>query len=105
MKGPYPQACWFASQHSSHTLAHLTGSTIREGYLVTGNQQYAECINGESQVWQYAPGGYFYRPADTINGGPESLALTQSIWIMRETSEGVTKVWPSCIAQETEQQP
>jgi len=96
---------WLVRVATGASQAWETSSTIREGYLVTGNQQYAECVNGESQVWQYAPGGYFYRPADTISGGPESLALTQSIWIMRETSKGVTKVWPSCIAQETEQQP
>jgi hypothetical protein len=32
MEGPYPQTSWFALQHLSHTLAHLTGSAIREGY-------------------------------------------------------------------------
>ncbi len=76
-----------------------SSSALREGYLVTGNQQYSECINGETETWQYAPGGYFYRPADTINGGPLSLALTDSIWLMRETSKGDVTSWPACVAQ------
>jgi glyoxylate utilization-related uncharacterized protein len=76
-----------------------SSSAIREGYLVTGNQQYAECINGKTELWQYMPGGYFYRPANTINGGPESLALTEAIWVMRETSKGDVTSWPSCVVQ------
>jgi hypothetical protein len=76
-----------------------SSSAIREGYLVKGNQQYAECINGKTELWQYMPGGYFYRPANTINGGPESLALTEAIWVMRETSKGDVTTWPSCVVQ------
>jgi len=76
-----------------------SSSALREGYLVTGNQQYAECIDGKAQLWQYMPGGYFYRPANTISGGPESLALTEAIWLMRETSKGDVTSWPSCVAQ------
>ena len=69
----------------------------REGYLLTGNQQFAECINGESEVWQYMPGGYFYRPAHTVSGGPESVALSESIWVLRETNDSNSEIWPSCI--------
>jgi len=76
-----------------------SSSALREGYLVTGNQQYAECIDGKTELWQYMPGGYFYRPANTISGGPESLALTEAIWVMRETSKGDVTTWPSCVAQ------
>ena len=96
---------WLVRVATGASQAWESSSAIREGYLFTGNQQYAECIDGESQVWQYAPGGYFYRPANAISGGPDSLALTQSIWIMRETSRGVARVWPSCVAQPAEQQP
>ena len=76
-----------------------SSSVMREGYLVTGNQQYSECANGEIEHWQYAPGGYFYRPANTISGGPESFALTESIWVMRETGEGAVTVWPECTSR------
>jgi hypothetical protein len=79
-----------------------SSSALREGYLVTGNQQYSECINGDISAFQYMPGGYFYRPADTISGGPESLALTDAIWVMRETSKGDVTTWPACVAQPPE---
>ena len=35
----------------------------------------------------YLPGMYLYRPGDSINGGPESVAETTSIWFFRELSE------------------
>jgi glyoxylate utilization-related uncharacterized protein len=77
-----------------------SSTAIREGYLVVGNQQYAECVNGKAELWEYAPGGYFYRPANTISGGPESLALTEAVWILRETSKGDSISWPSCTVDE-----
>jgi hypothetical protein len=88
---------WMVRVSTGASQAWESSSAVREGYLVTGNQQYAECVNGEAKLWQYAPGGYFYRPADTISGGPESLALTDSIWMMRETGHGKATVWPECV--------
>lgn len=79
-----------------------SSSALREGYLVSGNQQYAECVNGKVVSWQYAPGGYFYRPADTISGGPESFALTESLWLMRETSHGDVMTWSTCVVQDAD---
>jgi hypothetical protein len=96
---------WLVRVSTGASLPWESSSIIREGYLVTGNQQYAECVNGESHLWQYAPGGYFYRPADTISGGPESLALTESTWVLRETGHGEVTVWPSCVAAPVSQGP
>ena len=90
---------WLLRIATGASLPWESSSAVREGYLVVGNQQYAECVNGESIVWQYAPGGYFNRPADAISGGPESLALTDSVWLLRETSKGVTQTFPDCIVQ------
>jgi hypothetical protein len=88
---------WLVSVATGAALAWESSTALREGYLITGNQQYSECVNGEVDTWQYSPGGYFYRPANTISGGPESVALTQSIWFFRETSKGDVKSWPECV--------
>jgi glyoxylate utilization-related uncharacterized protein len=90
---------WIVRVSTGASQAWESSSALREGYLVSGNQQYAECVNGKIESWQYAPGGYFYRPANTISGGPESFALTESLWVMRETSQGDVTTWPSCVAQ------
>jgi hypothetical protein len=88
---------WLVRVSTGAAQVWESSTAVREGYLVTGNQQYAECVDGEAELWQYAPGGYFYRPADTISGGPDSLALIEAIWVMRETSKGDTTAWPSCV--------
>jgi hypothetical protein len=90
---------WLVRVSTGASQGWESSSAVREGYLVSGNQQYAECVNGEIESWQYAPGGYFYRPANTISGGPESFALTDSIWMLRETSHGNVTQWPSCVVQ------
>jgi hypothetical protein len=72
-------------------------SAVREGYLVDGNYQHSECVAGEVHTWQYTPGGYFYRPADTINGGPDAIASSQSVWLLRESRKGTQEVVPACV--------
>ena len=77
-----------------------TSTANREGYLLAGSYQHSECVNGKIRTSQYAAGGYFNRPANTISGGPKSLAKTDSVWLLRETAKGETAVWPSCVAAE-----
>ncbi|MDH3615999.1 MAG: DUF4437 domain-containing protein [Gammaproteobacteria bacterium] len=75
-------------------------SALREGYLVDGNYRHSECVAGRVHTWQYAAGGYFYRPANTINGGPEAAASRDSVWLLREVRGGKQEVVPACVAQE-----
>ncbi len=96
---------WLLRVSSGAAPPWQSSSATREGYLLSGNQQYAECVNGEIEHGQYVAGGYFYRPADTINGGPDSLALRESIWVMRETEGSQIAIWPSCIDQAANAQP
>jgi len=94
---------WLVKVSSGASQIWESSGADREGYLVTGNQEYAECVAGKTELWQYAPGGYFNRPADVINGGPESIALTDSIWFLRESGTGVATTWPSCVINEVDE--
>lgn len=58
-------------------------STVEEGFLVSGLYQHAECRDGIAVPGEYAKGGYYLRPADAVNGGPSSVALETSIWLVR----------------------
>ena len=91
---------WLMRVATGASVPWETSSEAREGYLVSGNQQYSECINGEVETWIYSPGGYFQRPADTIHGGPEAVAYIDAVWLLRELSSGETTRWPDCIAAE-----
>ena len=90
---------WMLKVVPGASLPWQKSSAVREGYLLAGNYQHSECVAGDVHTWQYAPGGYFYRPADTINGGPESAASSESIWLLREVREGRQEVVPACVAQ------
>lgn len=91
---------WLVKYATGVSRPWESSSVLREGYLVTGNFQDAECIGGREEVWQYASNGYFYRPPNTISGGPDSLALSESVWLFRETDAGESALWPKCSADQ-----
>ncbi len=91
---------WLLKIEPENTLPWQTSSVLREGYLVDGSYQHSECVAGQVHTAQYAPGGYFYRPANTINGGPEAKALTESVWFLREVQGGIEQVVPGCVVLE-----
>jgi hypothetical protein len=72
-------------------------SVLREGYLVSGEYQHSECVDGEAHTAQYSSGGYVYRPPNAINGGPEAAALTESVWLLREKTTGVVTTYDDCV--------
>lgn len=73
-----------------------SSSSNREGYFVAGSYSHSECVAGEPATDIYAPGGYVYRPAHSINGGPESVATATSIWFFRELSESTETTHDQC---------
>ncbi len=93
---------WLLKVQPGATMPWEVSSTHREGYLVGGDYQHSECVDGKAQTGQYEQGGYFYRPPDTINGGPDSVATTESFWLLREAATTVTSIVPGCVASDHE---
>ena len=61
-------------------------STAQEGILLSGQYRHSEC-GGEGIVrGEYLEHGYFLRPPASVNGGPESVAVQSSVWLMRVPS-------------------
>ena len=89
---------WLLKISPGASIPWQLSSVLREGYLVSGSYQHSECVLGEIHTWQYLPGGYFYRPPETINGGPDAAALTESTWLLRETAAGTETTVPACTA-------
>lgn len=71
-------------------------SVVEEGFLLEGQYRHAECLAGEPVVGSYVPGGYFQRPAETVNGGPESGADLPSVWYLRRLVGGDMEVVSGC---------
>lgn len=75
-----------------------SSTTLREGFLMSGEATMSECFNGKVVTASYQEGGYFYRPADVMSGGPDSVSKDETIWFLRETAKGETSYWPNCVA-------
>src|SRR5210317_86421 len=89
-------ATWLLRIEAGASLPWEKSSVSREGYLVNGTYQQGECVEGEALTWQYTKGGYFYRPADAVNGGPVSGGETAAVWFLRETESGIHQTVPDC---------
>ena len=91
---------WLLRVEPGATQSWQSSSVSREGYLVDGQYQHSECVNGEAFTELYAPGGYFNRPANAVNGGPLAQAITDTVWFLRETRKSATSTDHSCIVKE-----
>lgn len=74
-----------------------SSSVVREGYLIEGQYQGSECVAGEVHTWTYTPGGYFNRPNGVLSGGPEAMAITESVWLLRERIVGQETTAATCL--------
>lgn len=89
---------WLMKIEPGAELPWQSSSVSREGYLVTGQYQDSECVDGEPYTEIYMAGGYFNRPADAVNGGPAASALSESIWLLRESAAATTSILATCSA-------
>lgn len=80
---------WLLRVQAGAAVPWESSSALREGYLISGSYRHSECVAGEVVTDSYAPGGYFYRPADAVNGGPDAGADTEATWLLRETAAGI----------------
>lgn len=73
-----------------------SSSALREGFLVSGSYRHTECVGGEPVTDHYMAGGYFYRPPNTVNGGPMAGADSQVVWFLRETGKAIHETVAGC---------
>ena len=87
---------WLRRIEPGAVIPWETSSALREGYLVRGSFRQSECVDGQAVTDAYTAGGYFYRPAGAVNGGPASGADTETVWLLRETAGGEHRVVGAC---------
>lgn len=87
---------WLLRIDPGAELEWLSSTAEREGYLVSGVYRHSECLDGAPATWDYRPGGYFRRPANTVNGGPDSVADAQTVWFLREKTSAEQHVEEGC---------
>jgi quercetin dioxygenase-like cupin family protein len=87
---------WLLRIETGSPLPWQSSTATREGYLVAGQYQHSECAEGEAHTGQYTPGGYFYRPPNSVNGGPQAGAESPAIWFLREPRHGTHETASGC---------
>ncbi len=89
---------WLMRIEAGSSQPWQSSSVLREGYLLSGDYQHTECVSGEEVTGQYTAGGYFYRPATMVNGGPLSGGPVDAVWFLREVSAGTQIPASACSA-------
>jgi len=72
-------------------------SQVLEGYLLSGTVTESECVFGTVVTDDYRTGGYFYRAAGAISGGPESVATSEAVWFLRVQGNEQIEVLSDCV--------
>jgi len=90
---------WLTRVEPGAQIPWQSSSVRLEGYLVSGQFQDSECVEGEPYTDIYLPGGYFRRPSESVHGGPEATALSESIWLLRESSESTINFDVDCVIE------
>ena len=90
---------WLLQIEAGASQPWQSSSAVREGYLVSGEYRHSECVFGEEVSGQYNTGGYFYRPAAVVNGGPRSGGSVDAVWFLREISAGTETPASACAAE------
>jgi hypothetical protein len=78
---------WLMRYEPGVVIPWQARSAALEGYLVSGQFQQSECVNGLAYTDVYLPGGYFNRPADAVHGGPQAAVLSEATWFLREKKQ------------------
>jgi len=72
-------------------------SQVLEGYLLSGTLTESECVFGTVVTDEYRTGGYFYRSAGALSGGPESVATSEAVWFLRVPGYDQIEALPDCV--------
>ncbi len=88
---------WLVRLEPGTSLPWEVSTATREGYLVEGSLMHSECVAGVPQTGSYMTGGYVFRSPGIINGGPEAVVGSRSVWFYRELSASRISTVPGCV--------
>lgn len=88
---------WLTRYEPGAQIPWQASSELLEGYLVSGQFQDSECVDGEPYTAIYLPGGYFYRPSGAVHGGPDARAISESVWFLRQRHAASTDFDVACV--------
>lgn len=92
------QRTWLLRARPDLVVPWERHETVEEGFLVAGDYRLVECLPGGPVSGSYRPGGYFYRPAGVVHGGPASGSSDEVMWLLRTPTALTVEFFESCEA-------
>jgi len=92
------QRTWLLRARPDLVVPWERHETVEEGFLVAGDYHLAECLPEGPVEGSYRPGGYFYRPAGIVHGGPASGSSDEVMWLLRTPTALTVEFFESCEA-------
>jgi len=83
------QRTWLLRAGADLALPFERHRTVEEGYIVQGRYRLIERLESGETVFNHEPGGYFWRPAGIVHGGPRSGSDGDFVMLLR-TPESLT---------------
>ena len=90
------QRTWLLRARPDLVVPWERHETVEEGFLVAGDYRLVECLPTGPVSGSYRPGGYFYRPAGIVHGGPESGSSDSVTWLLRTPTALTVEFLPDC---------
>jgi quercetin dioxygenase-like cupin family protein len=77
------QRTWLLRAGADLVLPFERHQTVEEGYIVHGRYRLIERLERGETVFDHEPGGYFWRPAGIVHGGPRSGSDGDFVMLLR----------------------
>ena len=77
------QRTWLLRAGADLVLPFERHQTVEEGYIVQGRYRLIERVERGETVFDHEPGGYFWRPAGIVHGGPRSGSDGDFVMLLR----------------------
>ncbi len=90
------QRTWLLRARPDLVVPWERHETVEEGFLVAGDYRLVECLPEGPVSGTYQPGGYFYRPAGIVHGGPESGSSDSVTWLLRTPTALTVEFFGHC---------
>ena len=90
------QRTWLLRVGSDFDIPWEVHTSAEEGFLLNGDFRVGECLADGPILGEYAPGGYFYRPAGIAHSGPDSGTDTGAFWVLRTPTHLTVEFLENC---------
>ncbi|MDJ0926038.1 MAG: hypothetical protein QNJ73_00190 [Gammaproteobacteria bacterium] len=90
------QRTWLLRVDTDFEIPWEVHTSAEEGFLLDGDFRVGECLPDGPVLGEYAPGGYFYRPAGIAHSGPESGTESGAFWILRTPAHLTVEFLDDC---------